>query len=1021
MRKHFLLFVFLTICSVCSFPQSAPVTGKISDASGQPVSFASVRIKGTRQGVSADAEGNFSIRVKTGDVLIISAFGVTTREIAITGEGPLTVQVTRNEGNLAEVVVTTALGIKREKRQLTYSAQEIKGDALVAAKQDNIINDLAGKVPGVQVTNSTGMPGSSARIVIRGNTSLTGNNQALFIIDGIPMDNQEAGSLDGGTSSGGTSNRAIDIDPNLIESMTVLKGAAATALYGSAAARGAIIITTKNGGGSKKPQLTLSSSYSFDNPILPLFQDKYAQGFNNLYIDGNAGQLSSGSWGPLIDTLKVNGQPVTTHDPRKDFYRTGHTTDNTISVGGSSDKSKYFVSYSYLKNEGIMPTTDFARHSLFGKFTNQVTSNISTTIQLNYINSLNHRQSEGNDLVNPLWIVNSMPISFNPLPTTNPDGSQRLFRAARNNPYWILDNVGFVSNVNRFLPVATIAYSPLNWLTVTERIGADLYTDQTVYHEAPGVIGGIFGSAGRLVNRNENFRQYNSDLIIEARKQFGNDLFASLVMGNNIYSRYDEFYQDQGLNQTVPNFYNMSVFSTQTTSSNYSLYRKVGYYAQGNFEYKKMLNLALTGRYDGTSVLSTAKNYYPYGSAALGFIFSELMKGNSGPLSFGKARISYSVVGNDNLQPYSLTTNFNSITVGNIQFPLTNPNSSTTQNAFLLSSTAGNPTLVNEKLKEFELGLELKFLKNRLSFEGSYFNRKSSDLLTNTPIDFATGFTSAQLNAGTIQNKGFELLVSAVIIKTKDFSWQMDVNFSRIRNKVLSLAPGLDKLQFGGFSGGGGVYAFKGQPYGVLYGSKYERDSATHKILIDDNGLPLKDAQLGVIGNTNPDWTGGLSSNFTYHQFGLSIAFDMKKGGDLYNIDNHYNWFYGTPKVTENRGPRVVDGIRASDGKANSVAVSGQDYYRDISQIDEPVVEDGTFIKFRTLGISYMISPKSLSKTFFKNIVVNLTGKNLWIYKPHYTGSDPETALGGSGNGQGIVNNIVPTSRSFIAGLKVIF
>ncbi len=1013
------LVVGLVFLCNTAISQTVEVSGKVSDDKGNPVAGASIQEKGSKKGTSSDANGLFKLNVKPGSTLIISNIGFESKQV-VAGSSPINAVLSASNQALSEVVVT-ALGIKREKRQLTYSAQEIKGDALVASKQDNLVNDLAGKVPGVQVTNSTGMPGSSARIIIRGNTSLTGNNQALFIIDGIPMDNQEAGSLDGGTSSGGTSNRAIDIDPNLIESMTVLKGAAATALYGSAAARGAIIITTKNGGSNKKPQLSLSSSYSFEKPILQKFQDKYAQGFNNQYIDGNAGQLSSGSWGPLIDTLKVNGQSVQKHDPRKDFYRTGHTTDNTISLGGSSDKSKYYLSYSYLKNEGIMPTTDFDRHSLFGKFTNQVNSKISTSIQLNYVNSVNHRQSEGNDLVNPLWIVNSMPISFNPLPTTNPDGSQRLFRAARNNPYWILDNVGFVSTVNRFIPVATVTYNPLDWLTVTERIGADMYTDQTVYHEAPGVVGGIYGSAGRLVNRNENFRQFNSDLIIEARKQLNKDFSGSIVLGNNIYSRYDEFYQDQGLNQTVPNFYNMSAFSTQTTSDNYSLYRKVGYYAQANLEFSKMLNLALTGRYDGTSVLSQTKNYYPYGSAALGFIFSELLKGGNSPLSFGKARISYSIVGNDNLQPYSLTTNFNSITVGNIQFPLTNPNTSTSQNAFLLSSTAGNPALVNEKLKEFEFGLELKFLKNRLSFEGSYFDRKSSDLLTNTPIDYATGFTSAQLNAGTLENKGFELLVSATIIKTQDVTWQLDVNFSRIRNKVLELAPGLDKLQFGGFGGGGGVYAFKGQPYGVLYGSKYQRDSATNKILVDNNGLPLKADALGVIGNTNPDWTAGLSSTVTYKRFSLNFAFDMKKGGDLYNIDNHYNWFYGTPKVTEDRGNRVVDGIRASDGKANTVAVSGQNYYRDISQIDEPVIEDGTYIKLRNVGLSYSIAPSILNKTFFKNIVLNVTGKNLWIYKPHYTGSDPETALGGSGNGQGIVNNIVPTSRSIIVGLKVIF
>ena len=339
---------------------------------------------------------------------------------------------------------------------MTYATQEVKGAALVDAKQDNLVNALAGKVAGVQITNSSGMPGSSARIVIRGNTSLTGENQALFVIDGVPMDNSEAGNPDGSLGAGGTTNRAGDIDPNIIESITVLKGTAATALYGSAAARGAVIITTK-AGRVGKPSISLSSSYSLENAILPKFQDKFAQGSGGVYVDGNNGQLGSASWGPAIDTLKVNGVPVQKRNNVKDYFKTGHTTDNNISVSGATDRSNYLASYSYLKTEGTQPNTDYTRHSFFVKYSTKILTNLTLTTQFNYIHVDNNRLLEGNSLASPLWTIYAAPISWNPKPETNPDGTQRVYRAARNNPYWLVDNTGLNDKTDRIIRLSTLA------------------------------------------------------------------------------------------------------------------------------------------------------------------------------------------------------------------------------------------------------------------------------------------------------------------------------------------------------------------------------------------------------------------------------------------------------------------------------------------------------------------------------------------------------------------------------------
>ena len=1022
MRKTLTLAVLLLLCAVWAQAQSREITGTVTDSTGNAVSSATIRIKGIKKGVSAATDGSFKIGVPANATLIISAIGFETQEIDVANRTIVEIQLHTAGTRVLNEVVVTALGIRREKRDLTYSAQEVKGETLVAAKQDNIVNALAGKVSGVQVTNSTGMPGSSSRIVIRGATSLVGENQPLFIVDGIPIDNTEAGAIDafgqGATNvslnQGSTSNRGIDIDPNIIETMTILKGAAATALYGSAAGRGAIVITTKNGIKGVKPQINMSSSYSFNKPIYLPFQDKYAQGVGGQYIDGNNGQFASTSWGPLIDTLKVNGAPVAKHNPQKEFFRTGHTYDNNISVTGASDRSRYLLSYSYLKNDGIMPHTDFTRHAVFGKFSNQLSSKLTANFQLNYVNSLNNRIEEGNGLSSPLWTIFAAPISWNPFPTTNPDGSQRLYRTGRNNPYYILDNTGFVSTVNRFLPVVSLSYNPLPWLSFTERLGADIYTDETSYHESNQIVNGYFFNNGGVSNRTQTFRQFNNDFIAEAHKDLTNDLFGSITVGMNIYSQSSRSYTQTGLGQTIENFYNVATMSVQNATDILTKYRKVGYYAQANLEYKKMLILGLTGRYDGSSVLSAKKNYYPYGSAALGFIFSELMPANT-PLSFGKLKVSYSAVGNDNLLPYSLTTPFVPATgtSNNINFPFNG------QAGFVVTNILGNSTLKNESLKEYEIGLELKFLKNRLSFDGAWFDRKTSDLLTPTPINPSSGYFKYNLNAGSMRDRGIELLVSGTPIKTKDFTWDVNVNFTRIRNKVLKLATGVDKLQFGGFGGGGGVYAFSGLPYGVLYGSKFQRDSSGN-VQVDDNGLPIVGAN-GIIGNNSPDFQLGLVNNFTYKAFSLGFVFDWKQGGDIFNLDNHYNWFYGTPRTTENREQRIVKGVYQSTGKPNTTSITGQAWFQQISNIDEAVIEKSTFIKLRSVNISYTLGQSTLKGSPFKSISITLSGNNLWIYKPHFTGSDPEVSLQGSGNGQGIINFLTPTSRSFIMGLRASF
>ena len=996
-----LFFSCLCIMAVHSVAnaQGTTLKGKVSDEKGLSVPSAVVRIKGTTKATTTDILGNFTISYQGASILVITSLGYNTREINLTGQSTLDIVLTENNQQLDEVVVT-ALGVKRSKKILTYSSQEIKGDELVAAKDPNLVNDIDGKVSGVQVTSSSGSPGSSARIVVRGVSSFYGDNNALMVIDGIPVDNSETGNL----NSGPGTNRIADIDPSIVESINVLKGAAATALYGSAGANGVIIITTKTGKTGQKPTINFSSDFSFEKALLPQIQDKYSQGSLGVYYDGVTRKTST-SWGALMDTLKINGQPAKKYNQADLFFKTGHTYTNTFSINGGGTNSNYFISYSNFDQKGTVPTTAFVRNTLFAKYSAQVYKNLTTTFQLNYSNSQNDRLPEGYALESPVWTIFTAPISYNLLPYQNADGTQRLYRYSRNNPYWVLNNISNTSGVNRFLPTFTADYKPLKWLTVTERFGADVYTEQDNYHESAQSVS---NPNGRIVVNNANFRQLNNDLIISASHKFG-DFNIDGLIGNNLFSSYSEDSYANGLGLSVASLDNISSASTVSYSESHSLQRKVGFYAQTNIDYKRFLILSLTGREDGSSVLSTAHSFYPYGSAATSFIFSEFFsKDLQDIMNLGKLRVSYATVGSSNVGPYSLTTPYYSQTIRNITFPYQG------ESGFLLSSTLGNPLLKNERVNEFELGLETGFFNNRIGLEASYFAKKTTDgIIPGVSIAPSTGYSGTTVNTGIMQNRGVEVLLTVVPVKSKDFTWNMTINYTRVRNKVLSIDGDLQQI------GNGFTTIIVGQPYGTIYGTQYARN-AQGKLLIDASGLPYAAASQGIIGNTNPNWTGGWSNNFKYKRLSFSFFFDVKRGGDIQNNVDGYGYFYGTPKVTENRAPRVVDGISDATGLPNTISVTGQSYYQRLNGITESVIQDGSYIKLRNASIGYTLTPLWLKGTPFKAVNVSVTGRNLWIYAPHFTGGDPEVSSFGSSNGsQGIYSFSVPTSRSIDFNIKL--
>ncbi|WP_207531744.1 SusC/RagA family TonB-linked outer membrane protein [Desertivirga arenae] len=994
--------LFTVLCLLYSMTISAQtlLKGQVIGSDGQAIPGASIKLKATNTGTNTDQNGNFNISYTGQATLVVSSIGYESQEVSINGQTSLRITLVEASRSLNEVVVT-AIGVKREKRLLTYSTQEVKADDIARAKEPSLLNSLTGKVAGVQITNSSGVAGSASRVVIRGDIS-TNSSNPLYVLDGVPIDNSETSV--GGDPAGSGVSRIIDIDPNNVESVNVLKGAAATALYGSRGAGGAVIITTKTGGLNKRPSINFMSDYSFENSINPKRQTIYAQGNNGLFANGED-QKTSTSYGPRMDTLRINGAPAPSYDPY-DFFRTGKTYNNSLNISGGGETATYYLSYSLFNQEGINPGNDFKRHSFLAKYSAKVYKNLTTSFQLGYSNSTQHRLPEGNSQ-GPIALVLYQPVSWNPYPIYDVNGAMRLFRFSRNAPLWTLDNMNNKDLVNRFLPVTTINYTPTKWLTITERVGADVSVEQIKFWENPSPA---IGKVGLIRDQNINYRQLNHDLIVSARKQFGK-LDADLLLGNNFNSIYSQNTSINANGLQIKGFYNVSAGSTVTSSEANYLERKVGFYAQGNLEYDKFLVLSLTGRYDGSSKLYKEEQFYPYGSAALGFIFTRFMPEASKVLNFGKLRFSYATVGNDLIGPYALTTPYYSpgrgTAIGYTDFPFQG------QAGFMQGGTLSNPYLMNETLKEFETGLELKFFDNRLSLEGSYFNRKQTDgIIPSVEISAASGFSGTTVNSASMRNKGIELFLTGTPVKTKDFNWDISLNFSRIRNEVLQINDEKGITSVGRF--------MVGYPAGVFYGPKYARD-ANGELLINDIGLPYSDG-LGVVGDPNPDWLGGLNNTLRYRQFGLSFFFDVKKGGDIQNDFEGLALFYGTSKQTENRAPVVVPGVNAATGLPNTKEISAQQYYQGISGIYEETIEDGTYIKLRNVSLSYNLSPSLFKKSPFKSASLTVTGRNLWIHAPHFNGPDPEVSTYGTSNGdRAIYSFTTPTARSIGFSLKLGF
>lgn len=1051
MKKILQLFALASVLlsSTYLFAQDRTVSGTVTSADdGSPIPGANVVLKGTTNGTVTDIDGNYKLTIPSDNAtLVVSFIGFGSMEIAVGSRTVIDVALESDITELSEVVVT-AIGIEQNKRALGYALQNVDSDEITKSRESNIVNSLAGKVAGVQINSSGGQAGSSSRIIIRGNSSLLGNNQPLFVVDGIPIDNRQTNGTPAAVESslfnGNGSNRAIDIDPNTIADVTVLKGAAATALYGSRGANGVILVTTKSGEktGNKRPRISVGTTFGIDKPIIKGYQHEYLQGSGGNYRNGlPAGQggfrsldpatnpngftatQTSASWGPSINevdqyTLDSIGKP-TLYDPRRDFYRNAQTWETNISINGGSDKVSYLLSYSDLNQEGIAPGNEFKRKNFLAKIDADLSDKVKYSGSVSYINSYNRRLTEGNGQRSYLYALNFWPISHDITKYYTEDGTYYSYHAtAFNNPFWLAENNGRYSTTNRYIINQGLTYKILPWLTITNRFGLDAYHDLQEDHVNIGTRG---TPNGRMFSADITNSQINNDFIISANKEITPDLVLDALVGHNINAR--KFKNDliRGINLNIPDFFDISNASTQEAyefdedQRSYSLFASVG------LDYKNMVFLNLTGRNDWSSTLPKESQSYFYPAASLGFVFTELL--NLGDVfPYGKLRLSWAQAGNT-ATPYNTIQTFTQASVGDgTRGSITVPTQG--QNAFSQTNILANNELTNELVTETEIGADLRFLGGRLGIDFAYYNKVSNNQIVNAPIAPSTGFVSATKNVGEVVNEGVELTLTGTPLRLNNgLEWNIQVNFAKNRTVVNELTEGVESIFLYGFTSPQ-IRADVENGYGVIWGSRFSRTD-DGQLIIGSDGLPVLDNALGVIGNVQPDWTGGLRNTFSFKGITLSSLFDVRKGGDIMNFDLYYSSYYGTAEVTADRGSVVVwDGvIDNGDGtfRDNDIpVVKDQTYYQSFysGSAYELFVEDGSFIKLRELSLTYSLPKSIMNKTPFESVDFSVIGRNLWI-KSNFSYWDPEGSLGGNGNGQGFYHAVTPGTQSLSFGLKL--
>ncbi|MEK6481791.1 SusC/RagA family TonB-linked outer membrane protein [Catalinimonas sp. 4WD22] len=1008
------------------------IRGTVTDGeSGDPLPGVNVLAKGTTTGTVTSIDGNYRLTVED-DVttLVFSSIGFVSEEVEINGREIINVDMMPDIASLQEVVVT-AFGIEREKKALSYAVQEVDGEAIAKVGNPNMISSLQGKVAGVIVRPSTGAPGARPQVTIRGSRSFVGDNEPLYVVDGLP--------IDGG-------DRAVDINPSDIASINVLKGPTAAALYGLRASNGVIVITTKRGkGAGGKPQISFDSNYSFDRiSVMPDIQQTYMQGENGMF---NA--FSSFSWGPRIDTMGnyINQlgeeEAAAAYNTPEEFFKTGGTYNGNFNIANSFEGGNYAVGVGFTDQQGIVPGTEMQRlnFKLAGDY--KLGERLTVGTSLNYSNLRIDEAVQGGGNSSLFYAAFFAPISYNlaakPISEPGNPYSQINFRGQHDNIYWSLQNNYTDNKTNRFFGNINTNYKIAEGLSLNYRLGLDTYTEsnKTVLALGSGDTGGRTDppSGGRIYDRLNTSQQINSNLNLQYSKTFAESFQLDILLGNEIYDVRSRAINNQGNDIIIGGFDHVSNTSTQTTDEYIGRRRVVGFYGNVAASWNNTFFLNATGRNDIVSNMPRGNRSFFYPSLGLGLAFTELITHNENYLTFGKVRASIAEVGQAG-PIYSTQNVYVQGGAGGFLFPFNGIN------AFTLSNNLNSQVLEPENTRTVELGLDLRFFNARLGIDYTYFDTRSDGQIYRVPIARSTGFATELRNAGEMSIKGHELILTGQPVYGDAFQWEVTTNFTSYNNTVVSLAEGIERLELGGFRPN--IVAEEGREYPFLSALGYARDPATGQVVVDGRellpngnpnpryGMPLRSTEEVPLGSVQPDFEIGFVNTFTYKGFSLMAQLDWRKGGVISSGVNRLGKLYGVLAVTENREEDYVfpgkqgfydeAGNLVVEGDNNIVIQRGFEFFR---RNEDPIVEsnvyDASFVKLREVSLTYDLPQSLLGGTFISSASVFLTGRNflLWANLPNF---DPETGVGnGGGNSQGEEYGSYPQLKSYGAGVRLKF
>ena len=1059
MKKSLTMLMVSLFLFVGTALAQTKVTGTVlSQEDGQPIIGAAVKVDGTSTGMLTDVNGKFSLTLPEGKkTLTISYLGFQPKTVA--AKNGMRVFLKADATSLDEVVVT-AMGISRQQKTLGYSAQTLKDEELTVGKLTDVTSALAGKVAGVQISASSANPGTANSVIIRGFSSINGNNQPLYVIDGVPM--QQTSSLAQGNQEafGGISN----VNPNDIESMTVLKGAAATALYGSRAANGVIVITTKGGkkNGERNFQITYDGSVQWRQvSTLPKMQNQFGQGWN-----GKQTYIENGSWGPEFDgSMQVYG-PIWNHQQLihkyeavesniKDFFETGLSTSHSVALSGISNDNKmtYYLSYSYSKDDGVIPRDKdtYSRNTIAYRGSYEATNWLKLSSSVNFAKTSTDivGSYQGTSMIDGIM---EFPRDISLVDRKNLNSAFDTPEAwytpyGITNPYWAIENNYNHNDAKQLYGKIQADIKPIKQLTLSYRFGFD-YTDydlkmgypqialdDALINEDYGYAPSNMNQAGWVFSRYQRKYELNHDFLANFADKYLNDkLDVNVNVGVNMNERNSTVMSGQTDDLTFyTGFWDLSNGATKTElSESQSKRRLVGLFGDVTLGWDEMLYLNLTARNDWSSTLPINANSYFYPGATLSWIFTRLIPKND-ILEFGKLRLAYGKTGND-ADPYQTAVRFIQGTsrayygTDVAKFPMNGVNS------FQASSTIGSSDLKPEMTTEYEVGLNLALLKNRINIDFSFYNRETKDQIFTLPVDPATGYSYMVTNFGNVRNRGIELLVNTTPIQTKDFRWDLGFNFSKNQNKVLSMPASVEggKTTIYNFSAGNDAvyfYAEEGNPMGEFYTymPQYTEDG---KLIVGSDGQPILTTELQDTGkNMNPDWIGGVTTAFYYKGLSLSAALDVRKGGYMFSRSKNLMQFTGNGSITtyNQRRPFIIPNSVYEDGTENTtpIMLGGSDYkvgdyqayYNDYGwgQGGEAYLVNKSYVKLRNITLAYQLPKSIVNQLYLSDVTLSLFCNNVftWTHKSN-TFIDPESSTRGNDlEGQFGELYVNPSCRTF--------